>query len=318
MDNNLIQKASKISNWQKPGGTLGMIVTGLSIGGGLILLSKLLPFLLAITWGLLELSILGVVLFLFFYVVTNKQFQQTFSTLFFILMRSLTGLVVELDPIAILEKKVVEMDEQLDKMRESLGKLTGNNVDLQRKIKVQENELQEAITHYEVALNTKDSSASMYAEQVDDIKSYIQRLREAKNQSDVWLAFLQDLAKATSTRVEITKKDIKRKKEEYLMVKEQYRAFSSMMSILNDKSDGVNMFNKAMETIEADITNRLGAMTYYMNTTNNALEELAVRHTVTSKNAQNILAQYKAGGIDSLFSDKKELVKLELTQGKQN
>lgn len=293
-----------------------MIVTGLSIGGGLILLSKLLPFLLAITWGLLELSILGVVLFLFFYVVTNKQFQQTFSTLFFILMRSLTGLVVELDPIAILEKKVVEMDEQLDKMRESLGKLTGNNVDLQRKIKVQENELQEAITHYEVTLNTKDSSASMYAEQVDDIKSYIRRLREAKNQSDVWLAFLQDLAKATSTRVEITKKDIKRKKEEYLMVKEQYRAFSSMMSILNDKSDGVNMFNKAMETIEADITNRLGAMTYYMNTTNNALEELAVRHTVTSKNAQNILAQYKAGGIDSLFSDKKELVKLELNQGK--
>lgn len=105
MDNNLIQKTSKISNWQKPGRTLGMIVTGLSIGGGLILLSKLLPFLLTITWGLLELSILGVVLFLFFYVVTNKQFQQTFSTLFFILMRSLTGLVVELDPIAILEKE---------------------------------------------------------------------------------------------------------------------------------------------------------------------------------------------------------------------
>lgn len=316
MDNNLIQKASKISNWQKPGGTLGMIVTGLGIGGGLILLSKLLPFLLTITWGLLELSILGIVLFLFFYTITNKQFQQIFSTCFFILMRSITGLVIELDPIAILEKKVVEMDEQLDKMRESLGKLTGNNVDLQRKIKVQENELREALTHYEAALSTKDSSASMYAEQVDDIKSYIQRLVEAKNQSDVWLAFLQDLAKATSTRVVITKKDIKRKKEEYLMVKEQYKAFSSMMSILNDKSDGVNMFNKAMETIEADITNRLGAMTYYMNTTNNALEELAVRHTVTSKNAQNILAQYKAGGIDSLFSDKKELVKLEFNQGK--
>ena len=60
MNNSLtsINMENKVSPWEKPGGTLGMIVAGLAIGGGCIVLYKILPFLISLTTNLLTLTML--------------------------------------------------------------------------------------------------------------------------------------------------------------------------------------------------------------------------------------------------------------------
>lgn len=75
MMNNLpsMDENTKVSAWQKPGGTLGMIVAGVAIAGGVILINKILPFLIALTTNMITLAFLVAVLAGIAFLVTNKQ-----------------------------------------------------------------------------------------------------------------------------------------------------------------------------------------------------------------------------------------------------
>ena len=81
MNNSLtsINMENKVSPWEKPGGTLGMIVAGLAIGGGCIVLYKILPFLISLTTNLLTLTLLVGALAGIGFLITNKRFRQTCS-----------------------------------------------------------------------------------------------------------------------------------------------------------------------------------------------------------------------------------------------
>jgi hypothetical protein len=50
----LIKAGDKISNWDKPGGTLGMIVAAIAICG---IAYVILPYLVSITWNLVSIAL---------------------------------------------------------------------------------------------------------------------------------------------------------------------------------------------------------------------------------------------------------------------
>ena len=129
MNNSLtpINMDKKVSPWEKPGGTLGMIVAGLAIGGGCIILYKILPFLISLTTNLLTLTLLVGVLAGIGFLVTNKRFRQTCSMMYFMIMRKITGLIIEIDPIAIVENKVKEMKKKILDIERQMGSLNGLN-----------------------------------------------------------------------------------------------------------------------------------------------------------------------------------------------
>jgi hypothetical protein len=136
---------NKVSPWEKPGGTLGMIVAGLAAGGGCIVLYKILPFLISLTTNLLTLSLLVLALAAIGFLVTNKRFRQTCSMVYFMVMRKITGLIIEIDPIAIVENKVKEMKKKILDIEKQMGSLNGLNKQNERKIEEKKCQLQKQI-----------------------------------------------------------------------------------------------------------------------------------------------------------------------------
>ena len=100
---------TKISSWEKPGGTLGLVVAGGAVAGGAILLYKILPFLITLTTNILTLGMLVAVLAGIAFLISDKRFRKTVSMVYFLIMRKITGLIIEIDPIAIVEVKVKEI-----------------------------------------------------------------------------------------------------------------------------------------------------------------------------------------------------------------
>lgn len=102
-----------------------MVVLGLLGAGGLMLFYKALPFLITLAsntlyFGLLLGLIAGII-----YLLCDPKFRKICSATYFMLMRKLTGLVIEIDPIAIVEQCIRDMQKKSADIKKVMGDLRG-------------------------------------------------------------------------------------------------------------------------------------------------------------------------------------------------
>src|SRR5271157_2595345 len=113
------------SFWKRPEGKPGMVVLIAMIGFGCYFLYKFLPYLITLLQNTLYAGFLIGVIVAIIAIVSDKRFRITISYLFKGLMRAFTGIVIELNPIAILETYVEKLQTKIFKMNEQLGLLEG-------------------------------------------------------------------------------------------------------------------------------------------------------------------------------------------------
>src|SRR3989442_1829113 len=120
--------------WQRPEGTVGKVVLvlgGIAAAYGFV---RILPFLIAAATDTLQLAILIGAILLLIFIVTDKRVLTLGKLIFQSVMRFLTGLFIELDPIGILKNYIGEMKKNLAIMDEQLGNLNGSIRTLQNQI----------------------------------------------------------------------------------------------------------------------------------------------------------------------------------------
>src|SRR5713101_2256499 len=120
--------------WQRPEGTVGKVVLvlgGLAAAYGFV---QILPFLIAAATDTLHLALLIGAILVFLFIVTDKRVRTLAKLVFQSVMRYLTALFIELDPIGILKNYIGEMKKNLAIMDEQLGNLNGSIRTLQNQI----------------------------------------------------------------------------------------------------------------------------------------------------------------------------------------
>jgi hypothetical protein len=131
--------------WQRPEGTVGKVVLvlgGIAVAYGFV---QILPFLIAAATDTLHLALLigGILVFLF--IVTDKRVRTLGKLIFQSVMRFLTGLFIELDPIGILKNYIGEMKKNLAIMDEQLGNLSGSIRTLENQINTNQKEAEHSM-----------------------------------------------------------------------------------------------------------------------------------------------------------------------------
>src|SRR6266576_2260129 len=99
--------------WQRPEGTVGKVVLvlgGIAVAYGFV---QILPFLIAAASDTLHLAVLIAAILVFLFIVTDKRVRTLAKLMFQSVMRYLTGLFIELDPIGILKNYIGEMKKNL-------------------------------------------------------------------------------------------------------------------------------------------------------------------------------------------------------------
>jgi hypothetical protein len=115
----------KKSFWQRPEGVTGTVVLGgLLIGGG-VLLYKALPYLITLASNMLYLTGMLLVLGAIVYMVLDPRMRNLIGNIYKSLMRWVTGIFVNLDPIGILKNYIDTLSNSLAKMSEQIGVLKG-------------------------------------------------------------------------------------------------------------------------------------------------------------------------------------------------
>lgn len=308
IDNISMGDNTKISPWQKPGGTLGMIVAGVAIAGGVIVINKILPFLIALTTNVITLTFLVAVLAGIAFLVTNKQFRKVFSMSYFIIMRKITGLIIEIDPIAIVEKKIQEMNNKILEIQKHMGSLNGLIINNKRKLEDKKSEFENQLRRLEeYKKQGKAAEAGVTERQVVRLKATIERQTKRLADSNKWYEILKQLKRAAELTVLDTQNEVNDRKEEFESIKAQHKAFSSIMSIMKGNPDQMEDFTRAMDFMAYDITQKLGEMSNVIDETGGLLSQISVEDGVASQKADDLLQQYEKYGIDGLFATFKKV-----------
>ncbi|MBR6279629.1 MAG: hypothetical protein IKR41_12880 [Bacteroidales bacterium] len=301
------------SPWEKPGGTLAKITLVAMIAGAGYALYKFLPDLIALTQNLLTLTALVGVLALIFFLIMNDTSRNFFKNLYFVIMRKLTGLIVEIDPIAIVKGKIKDMKNRLVKIEEGITKMRGIHVKNEKALEANKRDLEESLKKLQILQkqNKMEESGLLqrHISQLDEsVKKRTLNFEKSKQMIDI----LTKVKKSAEIKVKYTEEEIKLKEEDYELMKANHKALSSIKSLINPQTD--DAFDMAMEKMDTDITLYIGEMDEFLES--GVIDDINLDNALSSVKSQAILDKYNKGGFDAILGEHKEALKLDSNLGK--
>lgn len=306
----------KIPFFKKPGSVTGTIL--LVLGGvfALLHINPILTFLNSLLANTLTFVGLCAALAAVVYCILDPKIRKIVSELYFMMVRKVMGIVVEMDPIAIVRHHVEQMKEKIREIQKNMGSLKGL-------IKESENRLKDKkaqIEHDAIALKkcqeaNKFSEAQVYERQIVRLDDIIKRQEKRLEDARKWYQILADLKYQAELTVKDTENEVNERVEEWNMIKKQHKVFTSVMSILQN-NDQFNTFTMAMDYMSYDVTQRLGEMESIINETGSIIAKMGLENEITSEKASALMEKYDKYGIEGLLGKVDTTKRLE--QGNVN
>jgi hypothetical protein len=285
--------------FEQKGGTLGMVLLAI---GAVFFIAKI-GAIVAFVDSLLHLIIVAGVVAGILYVLFDPKVRKMVGTLYMMGIRSLMGMVIKMNPIAILEDTINKMYKSIAKVEQNMGKLNGIRLKLKDKIKTKKRDLQDCLDRKSVAERTGRKDLAVLEDRqsvrlVDLVKDYI----ELYDSSEKWYNTLSKIAEMANLTVKDAENEVEAQKERYEMVKISHSAFKSAMSVLNGDPDELAMYNQAFQYVNDDIMGKLGEMDRVINTTGGMLDKMDLEKELYSIKGADISKKYEELGIDALFT----------------
>jgi hypothetical protein len=130
-----IEKA-KTPGWFSEPKNVATTIIGLSLAAGLAygFLTFVLPWLVTVTWNLVNLVIGGVILGFLLMIVSNRKFWRTLKYLSEFIANYTIGVAIELNPFAILQLKIDQGYDDRKTLFQQSAKLKGKQSELMEKL----------------------------------------------------------------------------------------------------------------------------------------------------------------------------------------
>ena len=291
-----------VSKWEKPGGTTGMIVLGVVVGAIAINITPIMNFIAAACASTLSAIGMAAALFLVLYCLFDPRIRNIGSTIYFMIMRKIEGLLVDYDPISIVKRKIMQMNNKIQEITDNMGKLRGlidkSEKRIQDKKKQCDHDFQ-LLNKYKEAGKVQD--AAVYERQVARLTEVIKNSEARLIQSKQWYEIMGKLKHQAELTVLDATNEVNERVEEWEMIKAQHKAFTSIVGIINGKDDQFSLFTRAMDHMADDISQKLGEMSFIIEETGGLMSKIDMDNLVMSDKANALLAQYNSGGLDAVL-----------------
>jgi len=304
--------------WKRPGGAFAKLTGWAAIAAILYGLYKALPYLVAAAANLfvLILELIGIAILL--YLITSKDVRRIVKLTWLQVMRKLYGLVVNIDPIHILQNGINEMKKKLDIVRENVTKLESLLVDMKRKLKEYMSDFENNVTKKR-NLEKKLSDPSIPSNEALKYRATLQLINneitrgdsQIKSQneriatSEKYLKVMKDLETAADFKVKDAENELRYRKNEFEQAKAQQKAMSSITSILRGGLSKSMEEELAMEQVTNTINTSIAEMNRLLDGSNDILVNFELDTAVNATKADEILARFDANGFDIFNADTK-------------
>jgi len=289
------------SFWSRPEGKTGMIFIVLAAAALVYGWGQIVPFIVSMLADTLHMvylaAILGAVLFVVFSSRTHLMFR--------LLMRAITGMIINIDPIGILKDHLSQMRKRRDVMSQQISNVSGQIQYLKNiidKNQAMANENMRLAAHAKkIATTTADQNEQLrMALQMKAKANQAGRLQKSNLSYQQLLGKLQNIYDLLSKwavhidfYIEDTDNEVKQAEIEYKTINTAYRAYRTALAVIKGTGDEKELYNQTMEKLAEEAGRKLGEMEDFQRLAQNFMDTIDLENGAVETEALEKLDAYE-------------------------
>jgi len=295
------------SFWRKPEGVTGALVLAGAVLGGTYLIATFINAIIAFlasTAGLVVgLLTLGVIIFM----AIDPKTRALVSYMYKSAMRWITGLFVQINPIAILKSYVDDLKDNLKKMNRQTTQLRGQMHVLKEMILNNQKEIKSNMAQASKAKQTnKNAQMILKSRKAGRLKESNIKLEDLYRKMEVLYRVLNKMYENSAILVEDVEDQVKVKEVERKALMAGHSAMKSAMNVIKGDRDKKAMFDAALEAIADDVSNKVGEMEQFMDMSESFMKSVDLQNGVFEEEGLKMLEKWEAQSTSLLLGEAKE------------
>ncbi len=280
--------------WQRPEGVTGTIFMIGILGAAGYLLYKFLPILISITSNILYLSFLLIILAALIYMVVDPRMRNLIGYMYKSIMRWITGIFVNIDPIGILKSYVESLEDNLTKMSTQIGNLRGQMRKLKTTMEDNEKDISNELLMAQAAKKqNNEKQLVLSTRQAARLKESNEKYTSLHSKMDILHKILTKMYENSEILLEDTRDQVKVKEEERKAILTSHSAMSSAMKVISGDKDKKAIFDMAVEAIADDVANKVGEMEHFMDMSSKFMDSVDLQNGVFEEEGMKMLEQWE-------------------------
>ncbi len=297
MDNSIHDGKDPLSFWKRPEGKTGMFFLALIVIGAGIGLFFLLPFIIVLLQNALYAAILGVALAAIIYVALDKRFRRLIWHGYKSVMRFLTGLFIEIDPIGIMKNYLDALRDKQEDLQSQISKVAGVRGRLNKVISSNSKQIELSMHKASVAKKTgRDRQVQLHTRTAGRLESVNQRLGPLAERLEHLLGILAKVDDAVGISIDDLKEEIKVTEMEFESMRAASKAMSQATGALSGSGVDYEFFEMAKDYVEKDVGEKLGQIENYLRISSNIMENLDFKDEVALDKGLRMLETWEQTG----------------------
>ena len=296
--------------WERPEGlTGGLFMAAIVLGGG-YLLYQALPTLITLASNTLYLAGLLAALAAVVYMVLDPKMRNLVWYIYKSIMRSITGVFVQIDPIGILKSYIEDLKDNLGKMNSQISNLKGQMYKLGEMIKQNNANIKNNLNLAGKAKETgREALMVLQARKAGRLQDSNVKLEDLYKRMEVLYRVLTKMYENSEIMLEDLSDQVVVKEQEYKAIKASHSAMRSAMNILSGNSDKKYMYDMALEAMADDVGQKVGEMERFMDMSKNFMDGIDLQNGVFEEEGLAMLDKWEKDGVSFLLGgDKNKIV----------
>ena len=257
-------------------------------------------------------AVLGILV----YLVLDPKMRNLVFYMYKSVMRAITGMFVQIDPIGILKSYVEELQNNLRKMNKQISQLRGEMHKLKELIVNNEREIN---NNLQLAGKAKDTNKRnvmiLKSRRAGRLKDSNVRLETLYQKMEVLYRVLTKMYENSQILSEDIKDQVMVKEQERKAIHASHGAMTSAMSVINGDPDQRAMFDMAMENITEDVANKVGEMERFMEMSSNFMDSVDLQNGVFEEEGMQMLEEWEKESTSLLLGEEKGTLLLQAESG---
>lgn len=282
------------SFWKRPEGVTGAIFLTALIGGGAFLLINFLPQIIAFAQGLFGLVVIIAVLAAIIYVLLDPKARNLMWYMYKSVMRWITGLFVQIDPVGILKSYVEDLEDNLKKMGKQIGALRGQMRKIATLIETNQQDIDKNMQLASVAKRQgNDKQTVLASRKAARLQEANEKYQTLHQKMEIMYRILDKMYQNSEILLEDTRDQVKLREQERKAIRASHSAMKSAMSIISGDPDKRAMFDAALENIADDVANKVGEMERFMEMSANFMDSVDLQNGVFEEDGLRMLEKWE-------------------------
>lgn len=285
--------------WTRPEGKFGMVVLALlavgAAAGALAFLPAVLAYLAGIFASIFSIVAHGIGAFALIYAFfIDDKLRNLLGFGYRSFMRWLTGVVINMSPVAVVRDYVDMLKKRMGKMERAIESLKKQIASLQQLIKRQEGEIQDSLKRLSAA---KKLGKELQGRQENQIAGLLQKsnvnLKQLHNRMEMVYRVLLKMREAALFSIEVTERKVDIAIREATALSAGSEAVKEAMKIINGDPAKKEWFDRAMAELAFTTASAVAEIDNFMEMSKSFFETVDLEKAVADEDAMKMLEQWE-------------------------